>query len=653
MVKNINELLMEIQRLKQENAALQQQLREAKESIEAIRTGTIDALVIADKKDLKVLSETTADKAYRILIEKMHEGAVTLGEDGTILYCNSHFAKMVNLPLQKVIGTKFKNFIDETSNKRIGNLFNQEVESALKEEVCIHAADGKEITVLITANTFSLNNVFVLSIILTDLTMQKKDQEELKFTTRQLEHKNIELENAYKELVFQSEEKEKRAAELIFANKELQQKNQEIALSKYNKRFLTEFSEKFSAYKLHNEFFSSLIQFIAETTGMDYVFVGKLEEAGKNEFSIQTIAITAFGKIAENTNYPLPKGPCEQVIRGTLFSYPEQCRDIFPNNSIITQFNIVGYIGYPLYDDQGAAVGLIAVMHEKLIQDPETVSSILKIVAKRAEIELERIKQEELLVQHNEILQEKNEELSKMNAELESFTYIASHDLQEPLRKIQTFAGRLQENKHGELSDAVKADLKKITISANRMRMLIDDLLNYSSIVNNIHPYEETDLNKIMLDVLTDFDLLITQKKAVINYDPLPFIDSIPRQMNQLFNNLIANALKFSKQDIPPVIDITTGILSEVQLNQYPNLKKEKEYVKLIVRDNGIGFNQQYAEQVFTIFQRLNARTEFAGTGIGLAMCRKIALNHNGEIYVEAKEKEGAVFHVILPVKQG
>jgi len=653
MVKNINELLEENERLKKEKSALQQRLREAKESIEAIGTGTIDALVIADKKDLKVLTEKTADKTYRILIEKMHEGAVTLNEDGTIIYCNSYFANLVNLPLQKVAGTEFKKFIDETSKEKIKNLFKQKGENVVKKEIYIHTNDGKAIPVLMTANTFSLDNIFVSSIILTDLTIQKRNQEELKLRTRQLEQKNIEFENAYKELVFQSEEKEKRAAELIFANKELQQKNQEIALSKYNKRFLTEFSEKFSAYKLHNEFFSSLIQFIAETTGMDYVFVGKLEEAGKNEFSIKTIAITAFGKIAENINYPLPKGPCEQVIRGTLFSYPEQCRNIFPNNSIITQFNIVGYIGYPLYDDQGAAVGLIAVMHEKLIQDPETVSSILKIVAKRAEIELERIKQEELLVQHNEILQEKNEELSKMNAELESFTYIASHDLQEPLRKIQTFAGRLQENKHGELSDAVKADLKKITISANRMRMLIDDLLNYSSIVNNIHPYEETDLNKIMLDVLTDFDLLITQKKAVINYDPLPFIDSIPRQMNQLFNNLIANALKFSKQDIPPVIDITTGILSEVQLNQYPNLKKEKEYVKLIVRDNGIGFNQQYAEQVFTIFQRLNARTEFAGTGIGLAMCRKIALNHNGEIYVEAKEKEGAVFHVILPVKQG
>ncbi len=653
MVKNINELLEENERLKKERSALQQQLREAKESIDAIRTGSIDALVIADKKDLRVLTEKTADKTYRILIEKMHEGAVTLNEDGTIIYCNSYFANLVNLPLQKVTGTEFKKFIDETSKEKIKNLFKQKGENVVKEEIYIHTNDGKAIPVLMTANTFSLDNIFVLSIILTDLTIQKRNQEELKLRTRQLEQKNIEFENAYKELVFQTEEKAKQGVELAIANKGLVQKNQEIALSKYNKRFLAEYSEKFSAYKGHNEFFASLVQFIADTTHLDYVFVGKKESIGSNDHSIKTIAFTAFGKLADNINYLLPDGPCEQVIQGNLCSYPEQCRSIFPNNKTIAQFNVEGYIGYRLYNEQGNAVGLIAVMHEKKIEDPETVSSILKIVAKRAEIELERIKNEELLVQHNEILQEKNEELSKMNAELESFTYIASHDLQEPLRKIQTFAGRLQENKQGELSDAVKADLKKITISANRMRMLIDDLLNYSSIVNNIHPYEETDLNKIMLDVLTDFDLLITQKKAVINYDPLPFIDSIPRQMNQLFNNLIANALKFSKQDIPPVIDITTGILSEVQLNQYPNLKKEKEYVKLIVRDNGIGFNQQYAEQVFTIFQRLNARTEFAGTGIGLAMCRKIALNHNGEIYVEAKEKEGAVFHVILPVKQG
>ena len=498
MVKNINELLMEIQRLKQENAVLQQQLREAKESIDAIRTGAIDALVIADKKGLKVLSETTADKTYRILIEKMHEGAVTLGEDGTILYSNSHFAKMVNLPLQKVIGTKFKNFIDETFNKRIGNLFNQEVESALKAEVCIHAADGKEITVLMTANTFSLNNVFVLSIILTDLTTQKKDQKKLKLMTRQLEHKNIELENAYKELVFQSEEKEKRAAELVICNKELVLQSEE--------------REKRAA---------------------------ELNMANKE------------------------------------------------------------------------------------------------------------------LVFQNEEKEKRAVDLMIANKELESFTYVASHDLQEPLRKIQTFAERLQNRNKELLSEDVKTDLNKISNAADRMRILINDLLNYSQTVKQSHSFVETDLNIIIANVLMDFDLMIAQKNAVVNKNVLPIIEAIPLQINQLFFNLIANALKFSKKDVPPVIDITWNKLDKLQVDQHENLAQDKEYLEFIIKDNGIGFNQQYAEQIFTIFQRLNGRTQYAGTGIGLAMCRKIALNHNGAIYVEAKEKEGAVFHVILPVKQG
>jgi two-component system CheB/CheR fusion protein len=161
-----------------------------------------------------------------------------------------------------------------------------------------------------------------------------------------------------------------------------------------------------------------------------------------------------------------------------------------------------------------------------------------------------------------------------------------------------------------------------------------------------------TDLNKILANVLIDFDLLIDQKKAIINYDVLPVIEAVPLQMSQLFYNLIANALKFSKKDIPPVIDIIVNKLSESQLHQHPNLKTEKVYFEFIIKDNGIGFNQQYAEQVFNIFQRLNGFNEYAGTGIGLAMCRKIALNHGGEISAEAKENEGAIFHIILPARQ-
>ncbi len=262
MTKDVKELLEESKKRNEKNKELQQKLLEARESIDAIKTGNIDALVIADKKDLRVLTEKTADKTYRILIEKMHEGAVTLNEDGTIIYCNSYFANLVNLPLQKVTGTEFKKFIDETSKEKIKNLFKQKGENVVKEEIYIHTNDGKAIPVLMTANTFSLDNIFILSIILTDLTIQKRNQEELKLRTRQLEQKNIEFENAYKELVFQTEEKAKQGVELAIANKGLVQKNQEIALSKYNKRFLAEYSEKFSAYKGHNEFFASLVNLL-------------------------------------------------------------------------------------------------------------------------------------------------------------------------------------------------------------------------------------------------------------------------------------------------------------------------------------------------------------------------------------------------------
>ena len=200
MAKNIKALLEETERLNKENKELQQQLREAKESIDAIKTGNIDALVIANDKALKVYTEKTADKTYRILIEKMHEGAVTLNEDGTILYCNSYFANMVNVPLQKVIGTKFKNFIGDSSKECIEALLKQGREYATKEEGYIYTKDGTAIPVLMSVTILSLDNNFVLSIILTDLTIQNKNQEELKWRTKQLEQKNIELESANKDL---------------------------------------------------------------------------------------------------------------------------------------------------------------------------------------------------------------------------------------------------------------------------------------------------------------------------------------------------------------------------------------------------------------------------------------------------------------------
>lgn len=177
MVKNNNELLIESEKLKKDNAVLHQQLKEAKDSLETFKTGNIDALIISHEKALKVYTEETADKPYRLLIEKMHEGAIAINEDGTILYCNSYFSNMVNLPLQKVIGTVFETYIDVSSKSRFVTLLKKGGIDALKEEIYIYEGDGKKIPVIMTINALPLDNSIVLSIILTDLTIQNVNKE--------------------------------------------------------------------------------------------------------------------------------------------------------------------------------------------------------------------------------------------------------------------------------------------------------------------------------------------------------------------------------------------------------------------------------------------------------------------------------------------
>ena len=203
MAKNSKELIAETEKLKLENKALRRQLNEGKESIETIKTENIDALVIAHEKKMKVYIENTADKPYRILIEKMHEGAVTVNEDGSILYCNSSFANLVNLPLQKITCTMFEKYIDDSLKEPFKVLLKQDAEKTLKEEGYIFAdGGGKKIPVLMTVNAITLDTIFVLNIIITDLTIQYEHQEKLKLRTKQLEEIN-------RELAFQIEEKER------------------------------------------------------------------------------------------------------------------------------------------------------------------------------------------------------------------------------------------------------------------------------------------------------------------------------------------------------------------------------------------------------------------------------------------------------------
>jgi hypothetical protein len=238
-----------------------------------------------------------------------------------------------------------------------------------------------------------------------------------------------------------------------------------------------------------------------------------------------------------------------------------------------------------------------------------------------------------------------NEELKRTNQELEQFAYVASHDLQEPLRKIRTFSDYVISNFDKPDFNA-KEYLERINAAGKRMSALIKDLLVFSKLSKIEEHFVRTDLNEILKNVTDDFELLINEKNAVIHTVSLPVINAIPMQINQLFYNLIGNSLKFSEK--APEIRISCRTISKSISGETEN--EGKQYVEILFADNGIGFEQSYADKVFTIFQRLNNKQQYEGTGIGLAMCKKIVENHFGHIGVLSKPNKGSTFIVDLPL---
>ncbi|MBO9732969.1 MAG: response regulator [Chitinophaga sp.] len=281
----------------------------------------------------------------------------------------------------------------------------------------------------------------------------------------------------------------------------------------------------------------------------------------------------------------------------------------------------------------------------------------------KEEVEVRKLAQEALIAhqqQVNEMLEQKvrerteelreiNKSLEASNHDLQQFASVASHDLKEPLRKIQLF-GAILRDKFLQMDPSGLSYMERIVGSSERMARLINDLLNYSRLsVTNI--YEVTDLNHVVSEILSDLELMITERNAVISVGPMPTIEAVPGQIRQVFQNIISNALKFSRKDVPPVIDISAEIVTD--LNPDSAAFAHGQYCRIVIRDNGIGFNEKYLSKIFTIFQRLHASELYEGTGIGLAIAKKVIDKHNGIITARSKEGEGATFVMVLPLRQG
>ncbi len=459
---------------------------------------------------------------------------------------------------------------------------------------------------------------------------------ELIFQNDEKEKRAAELGIANKELAFQNEEKEKRAAELIIANKELVFQNSE--------------KEKRASELINANYARSLIE-----SSLDPLVTinaeGKITDV--NEASIKVTGIPRQKLIGTNfSNYftspeKAQKGYLQAFEKGFVADYGLTIKH---ENGKLTD---VLYNASVYKDDTGKVLGVFAaardVTEQKWAKDLRIANKELAFQNEEKEKRAAElgIANKELAFQ-NEEKEKRAAELIIANKELLAFTYISSHDLQEPLRKIQTFVSIILENENENLSENGKNNFQRMQLAAGRMQQLIDDLLAFSRISTTELTFEKTELALIIEEVKTELRDTIQEKHATIEATELCSANIIAFQFRQLMYNLISNALKFSKPKVPAHIIVKSSIVKGSKLNN-ENLSPEKNYCHITVKDNGIGFEPHFSERIFEVFQKLHGKEVYAGTGIGLAIVKKIVENHNGTITATGELNKGARFDIYIP----
>jgi two-component system CheB/CheR fusion protein len=460
-------------------------------------------------------------------------------------------------------------------------------------------------------------------------------REDMRSITEDQEAANEELQSANEELLSGSEELQSLNEELETSKEEIQSTNEELTTLNQE---LFDRNEQLNISRLYAE---SIVATIREPL----IILDK-------DMKVKTANRAYYKKFMTS----------EEITEGKSFYYLGKGQWDIPaihlllENMLSADGRITDFEIKHKFEDIGERVLLLNACQIVRVDSEE-----LLILLAIEDVTQARNREENLILFSRELevkveertvsLKESNTSLQQSNSNLEQFATIASHDLQEPLRKIRTFAALLQQRHSKEIAGEAGEWINKISLSAERMSALIHDVLNFSKVLD-ASVFEEVNLNVILQNVTNDYDLLIDQKKAVITHDELPVIRGVPLQMNQLFYNLLSNALKFSKPDVAPVINITCRMLTLEEVKGYPSFDSNIPYCEIIFQDNGIGIKDKFSEKVFLIFQRLNAREHFEGTGIGLALCKRIVLSHKGEIYVDGEEGKGAQFHVILPIRQ-
>jgi len=286
----------------------------------------------------------------------------------------------------------------------------------------------------------------------------------------------------------------------------------------------------------------------------------------------------------------------------------------------------------------------VAFTASPIIENGTPIGTVIEVrdttEEKRIQEDL-RTKEKKAMELLEQKVKERTSELEKSNYELLQFTSVASHDLKEPVRKISIFSRLLKDKWEDKLDESSARFFNTIIGSSERMAKLIDELLSFSRLSHNTRVFENVDLNRLLQQIIDDLEIPINEYKATINVQHLPVVQGVSLQLGQVFQNLISNSLKFSKEHEKPVIEIYCK-----------ETNKENNFCKIVFKDNGIGFKPQQGDKIFEIFHRLHSKDNYEGTGVGLAIVKKIVSLHNGSIHAKGKENEGAVFEIMLPLVQ-
>jgi len=370
--------------------------------------------------------------------------------------------------------------------------------------------------------------------------------------------------------------------------------------------------------KTGGDFFKSLVRNLAQVMGFKYVLVGRFVHGTDDR--IMTIACWNSDGYVDSFEYGLKGTPCESVLNQGFCFYKENVQSSFPDDAWLREMDIESYVGVPLIDSSGRKKGILVASSDKPMEKKLLfVESIFSIFASRTFAEMER--------------EEAKEQIKRSNTDLEQFAYTASHDLREPLRMIGSFSALLAKRCNGKLDSDAESFIEYIVEGVARMEALIADLLMYSRLTTDVLPFKPVDCNKVLEDLRTSLQILISESNAIIKNSHLPNIVADEVQIARLFQNLICNSIKFCEKR--PEISFGAE-------------KKDGEW-RFSVSDNGIGVNQKFIKNIFNVFRRLHTKTEYPGNGIGLSVCKKIVQLHAGRIWVESEHGEGSVFYFTIP----